>query len=129
MANSHHLLWRQYPRLVAMLLTDYDSRMARSETVSSMRNLGPVVEKDLKAVGITTAAQVRRLGPKNAFVRMLDGRLRSGRSAACCNAAYLYSLYGAIHDVDWRDIPEQKKREFKKFTAELRASGKYREKP
>ena len=90
-----------------------------------MRNLGPAVEKDLNAAGVFTATQIRKLGAKESFLKMLDGRLKIGRSAKCCNALYLYSLYGAIHDLDWRGIPQDKKREFKIFTEKLRRSGKY----
>lgn len=40
---------------------------------------------------------------------MLEGRIRHSRSPKCCNAAYLYAMYGAIHDIDWRQIPDRKK--------------------
>jgi DNA transformation protein and related proteins len=93
--------------------------------ISEMRNLGPAVEKDLIAAGVNSADQVIRLGVKKTFLSMLDGRLEHRRSAKCCNALYLYSIYGAIHDIDWRDIPESKKIEFKKYTDKLRKSGKY----
>lgn len=95
------------------------------DKISDMRNLGPAVEKDLHAAGIFSAAEVRALGVEQAFLKMLDGRKKVGRSAKCCNALYLYSFYGAIHDVDWREVPEDKKREFKAWTEELRQSGKY----
>ncbi len=93
--------------------------------ISSMRNLGPACEQDLNAVGILTAEQLIELGPEEAFVKMLIGRKQQGRGAKCCNAAYLYALYGAIHDIDWRDVPERKKEEFKKLTAEMRQSKIY----
>ena len=105
--------------------------MRRSKTkkdgrrISEMRNLGPACEADLKVVGITTAQQVKDLGAKETFLRMLIGRKRDGRSAKCCNAAYLYAIHGAIHDLDWREIPEPTKREYKRFTAELRQSGQF----
>jgi len=94
-----------------------------NQRISEMRNLGPACELDLNAVGITTAAQVKALGAEETFVRMLLGRAEQGRSAKCCNAAYLYAIYGAIHDIDWRQIPESKKIRFKKLSAELRESG------
>lgn len=94
-------------------------------TISQMRNLGPACEADFNTVGIMTADQIIKLGAEAAFIQMLNGRKKKGRSAKCCNAAYLYAIYGAIHDVDWRKIPEKKKREFKKLTAELRESGQY----
>ena len=74
-----------------------------------MRNLGPACEKDLNAAGIMTAEQVKTLGAEETFVRMLLGRIQQGRSASCCNAAYLYAIYGAIHDIDWRKNPRTKK--------------------
>ena len=100
--------------------------MAQSgDKISDMRNLGPAVEKDMHAAGIFTAAQVRELGVEQAFLKMLDGRQKVGRSAKCCNALYLYSFYGAIYDVDWREVPEDKKQEFKAWTEQLRRSEKY----
>jgi hypothetical protein len=94
--------------------------------ISEMRNLGPAVEKDLAAAGVNTAEEVIRLGVEKTFLKMLDGRMKIQRSAKCCNALYLYSIYGAIHDVDWRKIPSQKKKEFKLYTEKLRATGKYK---
>jgi len=39
-----------------------------------MRNLGPAVEKDLLAAGVSSADQVLRLGVKKTFLKMLEGR-------------------------------------------------------
>ncbi len=93
--------------------------------ISEMRNLGPAVEKDLAAAGVFYASQVLKLGPVKTFLKMLDGRMKLGRSAGCCHALYLYSIYGAIHNLDWREIPAKKKKEFKILTDKLRKSGKY----
>jgi len=90
-----------------------------------MRNLGPACEADMNAAGIFTAGQLAELGDVAAFLKMLEGRQVRGTSAACCNAAYLYAIYGAIHDVDWRAVPDKKKAEFKSLTAELRESGRF----
>jgi len=94
--------------------------------ISEMRNLGPASEKDLIAAGFFAADQVIALGPEATFLRMLEARRVQGRSAKACHAAYLYALYGAVNDVDWRDMPEKTKTEFKALTAELRASGEFR---
>ena len=94
--------------------------------IAEMRNLGPACQLDLEQAGIETAQQIKDLGVKQTFVRMLIARMQDGRSAKCCNAAYLYALHGAIHDIDWRDVPEEQKREYKEFTAELRESGQFR---
>jgi hypothetical protein len=93
--------------------------------ISEMLNLGPAVEKDFNAIGIFTASQILKLGPEKAFVKMLKGRLKLDRSAKCCNALYLYSLYGAIHNIHWTQIPEKKKKEFKIYSQKLRDSGKF----
>ena len=100
-------------------------RIIKKSKISEMRNLGPAVEKDLNAAGVFTIDQVCKLGVEKTFLKMLEGRMKVGRSAKCCNALYLYSIYGAIHDLDWREIPEKKKKEFKALTEKLRASGKY----
>jgi hypothetical protein len=90
--------------------------------LSELKNLGPVCQEDLNAVGIETLSDLQQLGAEKAFLKMLEGRKRNGKETKCCNAAYLYAIYGAINDIDWRDIPSEKKLEFKAFTAELRRS-------
>ena len=90
-----------------------------------MRNLGVAVEKDLNAAGVFFAYEIRKLGAERTFLKMLEGRIKIGRSAKCCNALYLYSIFGAIHDIDWREIPEKKKNEFKKYTEKLRKSRQF----
>lgn len=100
-------------------------RKRDSRRISELRNLGPACEQDLNAVGIFTADDIREYGVEGTFVSMLSGRIERGLSAKCCNAAYLYALYGAIHDIDWRALPENKKDEFKSFAAELRESGRF----
>ncbi|MBL8891819.1 MAG: TfoX/Sxy family DNA transformation protein [Planctomycetaceae bacterium] len=91
--------------------------------ISEMRNLGPACEADLHAAGISTAQELIDIGVETAFIKLLHGRIARGLSTHGCNAAYLYALYGAIHDCDWREVPEAKKVEFKKWTAEIRATG------
>ena len=101
------------------------SRQADDRPIDEMRNLGPACARDFNAAGIFTAAELKALEPETAFVKMLYARKKQGRSAKACNAGYLYALYGAIHDVDWRDVPEEEKARFKAFTAELRESGQF----
>lgn len=100
-------------------------KLRDARKISEMRNLGPACEQDLNAVGILTAQDLIELGPEGAFIKLLQGRVKRGVGAKCCNAAYLYAIYGAIHNVDWREIPEKKKTEFKQFTADLRDAGTF----
>ena len=88
--------------------------------IGELRNLGPACEKDLHAVGIFTAEDIRKLGVEGTLVRLMQQRQARNKNWSCFNATYLYALYGAIHDCDWRNIPEQKKTEFKMLTARLR---------
>lgn len=101
-------------------------RKKDARPISEMRNLGPACQADLHAAGIVSAQDLIDLGPEASFRMMLQARIDQGKSTKCCNAAYLYAIYGAIHDLDWREIPEHKKREFKKLTASMRESGFYR---
>ncbi len=100
-------------------------RQKDKRAISEMRNMGPACEPDLNAAGIMIAEDVIRIGPEETFIRMLLGRIQTGRSAKCCNASYLYAIHGAIHDLDWRAIPDEKKAEYKSLAAELRASGRF----
>lgn len=93
--------------------------------ISQMRNLGPACEQDLNAAGILIAQDLIDAGIEAAFIRLLQGRVARGLSTHGCNAVYLYALHGAIHDCDWRDVPEAKKSEYKKWTAEIRAAGTF----
>jgi hypothetical protein len=97
--------------------------------ILELRNLGPACAADLNAVGIFTAADLVEAGVEGAFLRLLQGRVARGLSTHGCNAAYLYALYGAIHDCDWREVPEAEKAKFKAWTAAIRASGTFAQKP
>jgi len=93
--------------------------------ISELRNLGPACERDLNAVGIYTLEDIKEMGVEGTFLQMMRGRSKrtkthKKRGGNCFNAAYLYALYGAVHDLDWRDIPEAKKNQFKKLTAKMR---------
>lgn len=88
--------------------------------ISQMRNLGPTAEDDFHAAGIVTAHQLKELGTEKAFHKMIEGRLRRGKDLTCINANYLYAIYGAIHNLDWRLIPQDKKEMFKEMTKKIR---------
>ncbi len=94
----------------------------KKKKISEMKNLGPQSEEDFNAIGIYHADQLNKLTPEKAFMKMLEGRLSLGKSVKCVNAMYLYAIYGAQKNIDWQDIPERKKKEFKAFTKKLRTS-------
>jgi len=99
--------------------------MPDNREISEMRNLGPACQSDFAGIGITKAEQIIILGAERAFQKMLEGRLKLGRSAKCCNAMYLYALEGAILDIPWQKVPRDRKAEFKELAKEMRESGRY----
>lgn len=86
--------------------------------VSEMRNLGPMCERDLYAAGIHTAGDLNALDDEQAFLSMLQSWRCEGRNARACNAAADYALNGAIHDLDWLDVPKAEKQQLKMLAAE-----------
>jgi DNA transformation protein len=67
-----------------------------------LRNLGPASERMLVAAGINTPDELDRLGSVEAYRRAIDaGGHRS--------LNFLWSLDAALLDVDWRDLPPDRK--------------------
>jgi DNA transformation protein len=66
-----------------------------------MRNLGPVIAGRLRAVGIATPEELRRLGAIEAYARLK----RSFPSLT--THVQLYALHGAVNDVRWHALPEE----------------------
>ena len=103
----------------------HKGREKDTRDISQMRNLGPVCQSDLNAAGIEMAQDLINLGAEQAFIKILNAKKLRGVSSKSCNATYLYALYGAIHDLDWRELPDHKREQFKAFAAELRESGRF----
>ena len=101
-------------------MVDSGKRKTDNRRISEMRNLGPACEEDLNAVGIHTAQDLLDAGVEGAFLSILSRYRQQRLSAKRLNATYLYALFGAIHNIDWREIPEAKKIAFKQFAAEIR---------
>ena len=75
-----------------------------TDRLRDLRNLGPVSEADLTAVGIRTPADLDAAGAAAAYVRLLeDGPSRPTRTM-------LWALAGALLEMDWRELPEEVRR-------------------
>ncbi len=83
-----------------------------------LRNVGPAVAEKLIDAGIDTPEKLRKIGAKEAFLRIHH----TGGFCGKYNASYLYALEGAIRNCDWLDIPEKTKKEYKEFTENLRSN-------
>ena len=87
--------------------------------ISELRNLGPATERELEAVGIRSLQDIIEIGVEETFQLVIASRRARGAKVDS-SATLMYALYGAVHDIDWRDVPESQKLEFKKLAAELR---------
>lgn len=65
-----------------------------------MKNLGPISAARLRAVGIETPEELRRLGAVEAYLRLKGGHPFD------ISLVFLYALHGAVTDTDWRQLGE-----------------------
>ncbi len=83
-----------------------------------LRNIGYRNAQKLVAIGIFSKKDLEKKGVYETFIEIFESDLLVGKP----HPAYLYALYGAIQDIDWRKIPEEKKEEYKKFIKDLKNS-------
>ena len=74
-----------------------------------MANIGDEMAKKLASVGIDSPEKLARLGAKQAFFR-----LKEAYPQVCL--VHLYALEGAIQDVEFNHLSEEKKKELKEFS-------------
>lgn len=76
--------------------------------LSSLPNIGKIVEQQLNEVGIETIEQLIAIGSKQAWLR-----IKSIDESACINR--LYALEGAVEGIRWHNLSVEVKDELKKF--------------
>lgn len=81
--------------------------------LTSLRNIGKEMEKKLTSVGIDSAEKLIESGSKQAFMK-----LKEAYPSVCL--VHLYTLEGAITDVEFNCLSEDKKKELKEFSDFLR---------
>ncbi len=81
--------------------------------LTSMMNIGKEMERKLKSVGIDTAEKLIKTGSKEAFFR-----LKAAYPQVCL--VHLYTIEGAISNVEYNGLSEDKKRELKEFSNSLK---------
>jgi len=84
--------------------------------LTSLRNIGKEMEKKLKSVDITTAEELKRVGSKEAFVRL---KLHYANICMIC-PVHLYTLEGAISDMEYNQLSENVKQDLKHFSDGLK---------
>jgi len=86
----------------------------------SLINIGKEIEEKLRAVGINTADELRKVGSKEAFFR-----LKMQYPNVCL--VHLYTLEGAIFGIPFNQLSEEMKRDLKEYGDGLKQVGKERE--
>lgn len=81
--------------------------------LTSMMNIGDEMARKLTAVGVNSPEKLMELGAKQAFVR-----LKALYPQVCL--VHLYALEGAIHNMEFNCLSEEKKKELKEFSDNLK---------
>ena len=77
--------------------------------LTSMMNIGKEMEKKLTSVGIDSFGKLMEAGAKDAFIK-----LKQKYPNVCL--VHLYALEGAIQNIEFNSLSEDKKRELKEFS-------------
>lgn len=77
-------------------------------TLSNMPNIGTTLEEKLMQVEIKDADDLKNIGSKEAFIK-----LKLVDPTACFNT--LCALEGAIEDIRWHHLSQEKKSDLKTF--------------
>lgn len=77
--------------------------------LTSMMNIGKEMAKKLTSVGIDSAEKLMETGSKHAFLK-----LKEKYPQVCL--VHLYTLEGAIHNMEFNHLSEDTKKELKEFS-------------
>lgn len=84
------------------------SNKSKTDELTFLPNIGKVVAKQLKDIGINTASELKSVGSENAFLR-----LQAIDEGACINL--LMGLEGAIQGIRWDNLDESCKTNLRVF--------------
>jgi len=76
--------------------------------LSKLPNIGAVLENQLSDVGINTVEELRNVGSREVWLRILQ------RDPSAC-IMRLYALEGAVQGVRWHDLDDKTKESLKEF--------------
>lgn len=77
--------------------------------LTSMINIGKEMERKLSSIGIDSAEKLIEAGSKQAFLK-----LKEVYPQVCL--VHLYTLEGAVHNIEFNCLSEEKKKELKEFS-------------
>ncbi len=81
--------------------------------LTTMSNIGKEMASKLKSVGINTAEELIEIGSKEAFFR-----LKTKYPQVCL--VHLYTLEGAIQNIEFNCLSDKTKADLKKFSDSLK---------
>ena len=82
--------------------------------LTSIKNIGPAFEAAFKAVGITTAEQLRDLGADAAYTKLLEGGSKP-------HFIGYYVLHMALQGRPWNDCKGEEKKSLRKQFDKIKA--------
>lgn len=74
------------------------------------KNIGKTIAEKLHEIGVFSLADLSKMTPKIAYQKICENY--PDKTIPKCY--YLYSLQGALLDLDWRELPEEVKSELLK---------------
>ena len=77
--------------------------------LASMMNIGKEMARKLDSVGIGTAEELVRSGAEQAYLK-----LKEKYPNVCL--VHLYALEGAVRNMEFNSLPEDRKKELKEFS-------------
>lgn len=78
-----------------------------------MKNIGKEIERKLNIIDICSAEELIKIGSKEAFLQ-----LKMQFPNICL--VHLYTLQGAIDDIEYNQLPDEVKQDLKSFSDELK---------
>ena len=81
-----------------------------SNNLKGAKNIGPTIEKRLNEIGVFSLADLSETTPVKAYQNIC--KQHPDKTIPVCY--YLYSLQGALLDLNWNDLPEELKSELLK---------------
>ena len=76
--------------------------------LTSLRNIGKELDRKLRSINISTVDELKAVGSEEAFIRM-----KMLYPNICL--VHLYSLEGAILDIDYNQLPDDVKKKLKEI--------------
>ena len=77
--------------------------------LSSLKNIGKEIERKLKAIGISSVEELKEIGSKDTWFR-----LKLKYPEICL--VHLYTLEGAVSNIEYNQLSEETKKDLKAFT-------------